>query len=102
MPRLEGIDDVAYLNSTTIMELDAVPEHLLIIGGGYVGLEFGQLFRRLGSQVTIVQRGSAAAGARGSTMWPMRSQTFCARMASRCCSELRPARVAHAAAARFA
>jgi len=58
MPRLEGIDDVAYLNSTTIMELDAVPEHLLVIGGGYVGLEFGQLFRRLGSHVTIVQRGA--------------------------------------------
>ena len=58
MPRLEGIDGVPYLNSTTIMELDAVPEHLLVIGGGYIGLEFGQLFRRLGSRVTIVQRGS--------------------------------------------
>jgi pyruvate/2-oxoglutarate dehydrogenase complex dihydrolipoamide dehydrogenase (E3) component len=57
MPRMEGIDNVPYLNSTTIMELDAVPEHLLVIGGGYIGLEFGQLFRRLGSQVTIVQRG---------------------------------------------
>src|SRR4029079_9132154 len=57
MPRMEGIDGVPYLNSTTIMELDTVPEHLLVIGGGYIGLEFGQLFRRLGSRVTIVQRG---------------------------------------------
>ena len=57
MPRMAGIEGVAYLNSTTIMELDSVPEHLLVIGGGYIGLEFGQLFRRLGSRVTIVQRG---------------------------------------------
>jgi pyruvate/2-oxoglutarate dehydrogenase complex dihydrolipoamide dehydrogenase (E3) component len=48
---------VAALDSTTVMELDSVPEHLLVLGGGYVGLEFGQLFRRLGSHVTIVQRG---------------------------------------------
>ena len=58
LPKLAGIDGVPYLNSTTIMELDAVPEHLLVIGGGYIGLEFGQLFRRLGSRVTIVQRGA--------------------------------------------
>ena len=38
------------------MELDEVPEHLLVVGGGYVGVEFGQMFRRFGSQVTIVQR----------------------------------------------
>jgi pyruvate/2-oxoglutarate dehydrogenase complex dihydrolipoamide dehydrogenase (E3) component len=57
-PRLEGIDDVPWLNSTSIMELYSVPEHLLILGGGYVGLEFGQMFRRFGSQVTIVQRGT--------------------------------------------
>jgi pyruvate/2-oxoglutarate dehydrogenase complex dihydrolipoamide dehydrogenase (E3) component len=57
MPQIEGIDGVPSLNSTTIMELDAVPDHLLVIGGGYIGLEFGQLFRRLGSRVTIVQRG---------------------------------------------
>ena len=55
VPELAGLKDVPFLNSTSIMELDAVPEHLLVLGGGYVGLEFGQLFRRLGSSVTIVQ-----------------------------------------------
>lgn len=56
-PRIDGADKVTILNSTTIMELDAVPRHLLVIGGGYVGLEFGQLFRRLGAEVTIVHHG---------------------------------------------
>ena len=55
VPRLDGLKDVPYLNSTSIMELDSVPEHLLVLGGGYIGLEFGQLFRRFGSQVTIIQ-----------------------------------------------
>ena len=55
VPDLPGIEGVPYANSTTIMELDVVPEHLLVLGGGYVGLEFGQMFRRLGSRVTIVQ-----------------------------------------------
>jgi pyruvate/2-oxoglutarate dehydrogenase complex dihydrolipoamide dehydrogenase (E3) component len=52
---LPGLESVPYLNSTSIMELDTVPEHLLVLGGGYIGLEFGQLFRRLGSRVTIIQ-----------------------------------------------
>ena len=52
---IKGVDCVSVLNSTTIMELDALPEHLLIIGGGYIGLEFGQMFRRFGSEVTIIQ-----------------------------------------------
>ena len=45
------------LNSNTIMELDEVPDHLLVLGGGYVGLEFAQMFKRFGSEVTIVQQG---------------------------------------------
>lgn len=55
-PMLTGIENVPTLDSTSIMELDEVPEHLLVIGGGYVGLEFGQMFRRFGSRVTIIQR----------------------------------------------
>ena len=54
-PRLDGLDDVPSLDNVSIMELDSVPAHLLILGGGYIGLEFGQLFRRLGSRVTIIQ-----------------------------------------------
>jgi len=53
--RSKGVESVSVLDSTTIMELDTVPEHLLVIGGGYIGLEFGQMFRRFGSQVTIIQ-----------------------------------------------
>ena len=56
-PPVEGLHTVPTLNSTTIMELDEVPEHLLVLGGGYVGLEFAQMFRRFGSEVTVVQRG---------------------------------------------
>ena len=56
-PKLDGLDTVPFLDNVSIMELGEVPEHLLILGGGYIGLEFGQLFRRLGSRVTIVQSG---------------------------------------------
>lgn len=56
-PPVIGLDQVPALDSTSIMELDGVPEHLLVLGGGYIGVEFGQLFRRFGSRVTIVQRG---------------------------------------------
>ena len=62
VPSLDGLKDVPFLNSTSIMELDTVPEHLLVLGGGYVGLEFGQMFRRFGSRVTIVQSGGQLLG----------------------------------------
>jgi pyruvate/2-oxoglutarate dehydrogenase complex dihydrolipoamide dehydrogenase (E3) component len=58
IPKIDGLGDVAYLDSTSIMELDTVPKHLLVLGGGYVGLEFGQMFRRFGSRVSIVQAGA--------------------------------------------
>jgi pyruvate/2-oxoglutarate dehydrogenase complex dihydrolipoamide dehydrogenase (E3) component len=55
---ITGAGDVPVLDSTSIMELDELPEHLIIVGGGYIALEFGQMFRRFGSEVTIVQRGA--------------------------------------------
>lgn len=57
-PPVAGLDTLATLDSSSIMELDNLPAHLLVMGGGYVGLEFGQMFRRFGSQVTIVHRGA--------------------------------------------
>jgi pyruvate/2-oxoglutarate dehydrogenase complex dihydrolipoamide dehydrogenase (E3) component len=56
-PDITGLDDVPVLDYASITELDHVPEHLLVLGGGYIGLEFAQMFRRFGSRVTIVQRG---------------------------------------------
>ena len=56
-PRVPGLDTLTSLDSSSIMELETLPEHLLVMGGGYVGLEFGQMFHRFGSQVTIVHRG---------------------------------------------
>ncbi len=52
---ISGAPDVPVLDSISIMELGTLPEHLIILGGGYIGLEFGQMFRRFGSEVTIVQ-----------------------------------------------
>ncbi len=55
-PPLEGLDAVPWLDNASIMELDTVPEHLIVLGGGYVGLEFAQMFQRFGSRVTVIQR----------------------------------------------
>jgi pyruvate/2-oxoglutarate dehydrogenase complex dihydrolipoamide dehydrogenase (E3) component len=57
-PDLSGLDTVGYLTNESLMELRELPQHLLILGGGYIGLEFGQMFRRFGSPVTIVHKGS--------------------------------------------
>jgi pyruvate/2-oxoglutarate dehydrogenase complex dihydrolipoamide dehydrogenase (E3) component len=57
IPQIPGLRDVPYLTSTSIMELGDLPEHLIVLGGGYVGLEFAQMFRRFGSRVTVLQHG---------------------------------------------
>jgi len=57
-PDLPGLDRVDYLTNSGILDLDSLPEHLIVVGGSYVGVEFAQIFRRFGSEVTIVERGS--------------------------------------------
>jgi pyruvate/2-oxoglutarate dehydrogenase complex dihydrolipoamide dehydrogenase (E3) component len=58
IPPLPGVADTPYLTNSTLLSLDTLPQHLVIVGGGYVGLEFGQIFRRFGSEVTIIERTS--------------------------------------------
>ncbi len=57
IPAISGLETVPYLTNESVMQLTAIPEHLLILGGGYIGLEFGQMFRRFGSRVTVVHTG---------------------------------------------
>ena len=57
VPRLPGLDQIEYLTNSSMMELSFVPKHLIIVGGSYVGLEFGQMYRRFGSEVTILEMG---------------------------------------------
>ncbi len=57
IPPIPGLEQVPFLDASSIQQLDRLPEHLLVIGGSYIGLEFGQMFRRFGSRVSIVQRG---------------------------------------------
>lgn len=62
IPAITGLRDVPFLTNESIMQVTTVPEHLLVLGGGYIGLEFGQMFRRFGSRVTIVHQGSQIVG----------------------------------------
>src|SRR5215467_1191564 len=57
VPSLPGVNEVPYLTNSSMMAVDFLPRHLVIVGGSYVGLEFGQMFRRFGSEVTIVEKG---------------------------------------------
>ena len=58
VPNLPGIDKIGFLTNSTILELDVLPRHLVIVGGSYIGLEFAQMYRRFGNEVTVVERGS--------------------------------------------
>jgi len=58
VPPIRGLDQVPYLNNSSMMAVDFLPEHLIVVGGSYIGLEFGQMYRRFGSKVTILQRES--------------------------------------------
>jgi pyruvate/2-oxoglutarate dehydrogenase complex dihydrolipoamide dehydrogenase (E3) component len=57
VPEIPGLDTVPYLTNESVMQLTTLPEHLLILGGGYIGMEFGQMFRRYGSRVTVLHAG---------------------------------------------
>src|SRR3984893_9722915 len=56
VPPISGIDQVDYLTNSSMMAVDFLPEHLIVVGGSYIGLEFGQMYRRFGSKVTIVEK----------------------------------------------
>jgi pyruvate/2-oxoglutarate dehydrogenase complex dihydrolipoamide dehydrogenase (E3) component len=62
VPDIEGLEHIEYLTSTTILDLQEVPEHLVVVGGNYIGLEFGQMFQRFGSNVTILERSPSIMG----------------------------------------
>ncbi len=62
LPAIEGMDTITPLDNVSIVELERVPEHLLILGGGYIGVEFAQMFRRFGAQVTLIQHGGQLLG----------------------------------------
>lgn len=62
VPPIPGLDQVEFLDNDAILHLDALPEHLIVVGGSYIGLEFGQMFARFGSQVTVLERGPQVAG----------------------------------------
>ena len=61
VPPIPGLEGVDFLDSTSVMELGEVPGHLLVLGGGFIGLEFGQMFRRFGADVTVIDRGERLA-----------------------------------------
>lgn len=62
VPDFPGVGDVPHLDNTTILDLDVLPRHLVVVGGSYIGLEFAQMYRRFGAQVTVVEKGPRVVG----------------------------------------
>ncbi|MFD2262001.1 FAD-containing oxidoreductase [Lacibacterium aquatile] len=62
IPDMPGLSEIPYLTSSTILQLDELPSHLVIIGGSYIGLEFAQMYRRFGAEVTVIERGPRLVG----------------------------------------
>ena len=56
VPNMKGLEKISYFTNSNIMDIDFIPEHLIIIGGSYIGLEFAQMYRRFGSQVTVIEK----------------------------------------------
>lgn len=75
---IAGIDDVDWLDNARLLELTEVPEHLIIVGGSYIGIEFGQIFRRLGSEVTIIEAGSQLMSREDADIAAEATKTLCA------------------------
>ena len=98
--RMPGIDDVPVLTNASMMDLDTLPEHLIVVGGSYIGLEFAQMYRRFGSRVTVLECGAAdrARGPRRLAEVPAILELEASRSTSRC----RNARTARAPRARHA
>jgi pyruvate/2-oxoglutarate dehydrogenase complex dihydrolipoamide dehydrogenase (E3) component len=78
VPKLPGVDSVRYLTSSTILQLEELPTHLVVVGGGYVGLEFAQMLRRFGSEVTVVDRNPRLASHEDADASDVINETFAA------------------------
>src|SRR5690606_31890528 len=72
IPEINGIEEVEYCTSKSILHLNDVPKHLVIVGGGYIGLEYAQMFKRFGAKVTILERGK--------TLMPYEDEDVCIAM----------------------
>ena len=79
-----GLEQIEYLTNSSMMHIDFLPEHLIIVGGSYIGLEFGQMFRRFGSEVTIIEMAGSLIQHEDEDVSRMGSRT--ARVANQCIS----------------